>query len=416
MILSNYRLKLAAPAVTPLAIRSRGASVALSAPQLSLSAGHSKETLNMDEKTFEDIICKYPDLIEDKLPFKGRQVIVAGKRVDVLFEDRHGQKLIVEIKKGTVRREDVAQLLDYEGYFVSPDDPNVRVMLVGNRVPENLRRSLDHHGFEWKEFTTTYLINFLRDKCDPELLNRITTAQSLTHDTQRTELHLSGIEKHLPIERVAGAASAIASHAVSPSQGVIKRAVARIHEEYLEDPSFHSVRRQAETKAKEMLDGILGGMSSADIRHFLGYVNTESIKGRTGLTRFGRHFTNIVSEHICGSPHEFNEWIGALWKVEEGGLQDVLTSFLMNAPIKGAGTLLPTFVLYLRAPTSFNIWTKKLEANLAAAYLDSQLPRKSQHERYAHFNRRVFDLLVTPFRLAPEEVDLVLSQLPTYLV
>ena len=52
----------------------------------------------MDERTFEDIICKYPELIEEKLSFKGRQVIVKGKRVDVLFEDRYGQQLIVEVK------------------------------------------------------------------------------------------------------------------------------------------------------------------------------------------------------------------------------------------------------------------------------------------------------------------------------
>ncbi len=369
----------------------------------------------MDERTFEDIICKYPELIEDKLSFRGRQVIVAGKRVDVLFEDRHGQKLIVEIKKGTVRRDDVAQLLDYEGYFVSPDDPNVRVMLVGNRVPENLRRSLDHHGFEWRELTTTFLVNFLRQKCDLDLLNRLAPEDPLTHDTHTTELYSSGMVRHLSTERAVGAASTLASPAASPSRDAVERAVTRIREEYLEDPSFHSVRRQAEAEAKKMLDSILGGMSPADIRRFLGYVNTESIKGRTGLTRFGRHFTNIVSEHMCGYPHEFNEWIGALWRAEEDGLQDALASFLTNAPIKGAGTLLPTLVLYLRTPAAFSIWTRKLGDNLAAAFSDSQPRGKSQHERYVHFNRHVFDLLVTPFRLAPQEVDLVLSKLPTYL-
>jgi hypothetical protein len=369
----------------------------------------------MDERTFEDIICKYPELIEDKLSFKGRQVPVKGKWVDVLFEDRYGQQLIVEIKKGAVKREHVGQLFDYEGHFVSADNPNVRVMLVGNRVPENIRRSLDHHGIEWRELTIGDLINFLKQKGDLDLLNRLTSEAPVTHDIRKAELYSSGMVKHLSTEQAAGAATTLASPAASPSRDAVERAVARIREEYLEDPSFHSVRCEAEGKAKEMLKTVLGAMSPAKIRSFLDYMNTENIKGKTSLTRFGRHFTNIVAEHICGYPQEFNEWIGALWGTEGDGLQNVLTSFLRNAPIKGAGTLLPTFVLYLRAPTAFNIYTKTLANNLTGAFSDYQPAGKNQYDRYAHFNRQVFDLLVTPFHLAPQEVDLVLSQLPTYL-
>lgn len=319
------------------------------------------------------------------------------------------------MKKGAVLRKDVAQLLEYEGHFVSTDNPNVRVMLVGNRVPKNLRRSLDHHGFEWKELTITSLITFLRQKDDPDLLNPLTSEEPLTRDIHKDELNSSGMVKHLSTERVVDAATTFASPAASPSRDAVERAVAHIREEYLEDPSFHSVRRQAEAKAKEMLDSILGGMSPDDIRHFLDYMNRESIKGRTGPTRFGRPFTNIASKQICECPHEFNEWIGALWRAEEDGLQNALASFLTNNPIKGAGTLLATFVLYLRTPAAFNIWTKKLGANLAKAFSGSPPSGKSQHERYAHFNRRVFGLPVTSFRLVPQEVDLVLSHLPEFL-
>ena len=105
----------------------------------------------MKESVFEDITAKYPKLIEDALKLLGRQVSVEGKRIDLLFEDKHGQKLIIELKAGTIVRKDIAQIMDYEGYFVSPYDPTTRVMLVGYQVPKNLQRSLDHHGIEWKE-------------------------------------------------------------------------------------------------------------------------------------------------------------------------------------------------------------------------------------------------------------------------
>jgi 5-methylcytosine-specific restriction protein A len=124
----------------------------------------------MNESQFEDILSKYPELIEDGLVFKGRQVNIKGKRVDLLYEDRHGQTLIVELKRGPIKRKHIVQLMDYEGHFLSPDDPNVRVMLIGNRVPPNLRQSLDHHGFEWREIPESMIKTFIIDKGDKKLV------------------------------------------------------------------------------------------------------------------------------------------------------------------------------------------------------------------------------------------------------
>jgi RecB family endonuclease NucS len=97
------------------------------------------------EKQFEDLICQYPELIEEGLTLKGRQITLYGRRMDILFEDRLKRKLIVELKIGPIKDEHIGQILAYEGMLLSSEDPSVRVMLVGNRVPPNLRRSLDHH-------------------------------------------------------------------------------------------------------------------------------------------------------------------------------------------------------------------------------------------------------------------------------
>lgn len=134
----------------------------------------------MLEKHFENVLHRYPELIEEGLKFSGRQVNVGGKYVDLLFEDRFGQKLIVELKKGIIKREHVAQLLDYEGYFLSADNPNIRVMLIGNRVPPNLRNSLDHHGFEWKEIPVSELITYLKNKNDDDLLSQFNEEETQT--------------------------------------------------------------------------------------------------------------------------------------------------------------------------------------------------------------------------------------------
>ena len=107
----------------------------------------------LSERLFEDILVKYPELIENKLTFIGRQVNYFGKRIDILFEDRFKEKLIVELKIGNLQRNALSQVMEYEGYILSEKDPSARVMIIANRIPLNLKKAMDHHGIEYKEIT-----------------------------------------------------------------------------------------------------------------------------------------------------------------------------------------------------------------------------------------------------------------------
>jgi hypothetical protein len=126
----------------------------------------------LSERLFEDILVKYPDLIEGKLKYIGRQVNHFGKRIDILFEDRFNEKLIIELKKGNLQRDALSQVLEYEGYVLSEKDPSARVMIIANRIPLNLKKAMDHHGIEYKEITLNHLFEFL-EKRDPDFLHEI---------------------------------------------------------------------------------------------------------------------------------------------------------------------------------------------------------------------------------------------------
>lgn len=128
------------------------------------------------ERLFEDILVKYPELIEGKLKFIGRQVNHFGKRIDILFEDRFNEKLIVELKKDNLDRNALSQVMEYEGYILSENDPSARVMIIANRIPLNLKKAMDHHGIEYKEITYKQLLEFL-EREDQQLLNLITEQQ-----------------------------------------------------------------------------------------------------------------------------------------------------------------------------------------------------------------------------------------------
>ena len=113
------------------------------------------------ERLFEDILVKYPELIESNLKFIGRQVKHFGKRIDILFEDKFKEKLIIELKKDNLDRNALSQVLEYEGYILSEKDPSARVMLIANRIPLNLKKAMEHHGIEYKEVTIKQLLDFL---------------------------------------------------------------------------------------------------------------------------------------------------------------------------------------------------------------------------------------------------------------
>jgi len=143
----------------------------------------------LSEKLFEDALVKYPELIEKNLKLIGRQVTHFGKRIDILFEDRFKEKLIVEIKIDNLQRNALSQVMEYEGYILSEKDPSARVMIVANRIPLNLKKAMDHHGIEYKEITHKHLLEFL-EKRDEQLLNAI------THQKQEEPLgHKSNIMK-----------------------------------------------------------------------------------------------------------------------------------------------------------------------------------------------------------------------------
>ena len=124
----------------------------------------------MNEKDFEDILVKYPELIEEGLKLIGRQVTIHGRRMDLYFLDSNKRKLIVELKAVTITDRDIGQIIWYEGSVLSEKEPDIRIMLVGTRVPPSFQKALDHHGIAWKEITYNRLKDFVQKENDKDFL------------------------------------------------------------------------------------------------------------------------------------------------------------------------------------------------------------------------------------------------------
>jgi len=134
---------------------------------------NNKGAYFMDENQFEDIIVKYPELIEEGLRFKIRQKYLNNidrNYIDIIFKDRLGYHLIIELKIGPIKSEHIDQVKKYEEIYNSTHSQKTRIMLVGNKVSKSMIQRLDREKIEYKELKISGLKLYLEKKQDHTFL------------------------------------------------------------------------------------------------------------------------------------------------------------------------------------------------------------------------------------------------------
>src|SRR4030067_1938366 len=108
----------------------------------------------LTESDMEDAIVADPEkfLGEPGLKLVARQYRVGPYIFDLLFEDRHGTKLIVELQLGTLDRNHTYKILDYyEEYKMRRPNEFIELILVANRFTYERRQRLNACGVNWRE-------------------------------------------------------------------------------------------------------------------------------------------------------------------------------------------------------------------------------------------------------------------------
>jgi hypothetical protein len=113
----------------------------------------------ISEREMEDQIAADPErfLHEPDLVLVARQFSIGAYRFDLLFEDRHGGKLIVEIQKGTLDRNHAYKILDYydELLELQPND-FIDVMVVANQITAERKKRLHDRGIAYREIPVSW--------------------------------------------------------------------------------------------------------------------------------------------------------------------------------------------------------------------------------------------------------------------
>jgi hypothetical protein len=101
----------------------------------------------MTEREMEDLLWTYPQkFVNESLTQFERQPSSEVGRADLVFIDRIGRLLVVELKRGTLERGAILQLVDYFGMMKSRL-PNkcVELMVVANRIPVERRLACEQY-------------------------------------------------------------------------------------------------------------------------------------------------------------------------------------------------------------------------------------------------------------------------------
>jgi predicted transport protein len=115
------------------------------------------------EKDMEEAICSNPQkyLGEEGLKLIAQQYRIGGYIFDLLFEDRHGAKLIVEIQKGTLDRDHTYKILDYyDEYKEGHPNDFIELMVISNRIPVEWKKRLHALGITFKEIPESEFPSF----------------------------------------------------------------------------------------------------------------------------------------------------------------------------------------------------------------------------------------------------------------
>ncbi len=91
----------------------------------------------LSELDMENAIAAEPEkfLGESSLKLVARQIRIGPYKFDLLFEDRHGAKIIVEVQLGTLDRNHTYKIFDYyHEYKENHLGEFVELMVVANRM------------------------------------------------------------------------------------------------------------------------------------------------------------------------------------------------------------------------------------------------------------------------------------------
>jgi 5-methylcytosine-specific restriction protein B len=167
-----------------------------------------------------------------------------------------------------------------------------------------------------------------------------------------------------------------------------------------------AARREGEAKARRILEENLGDFKAGDVGRFFEAISTDWFSGKARRDRFMPALYGIQRDHVVSTLDAFNHWCPIIWRANEDEAYEVVDRFWEASEVAGAGTSLPTALLYLKDPNRFNIWLPIMSKGLSLA-TGFEAGEWRTGDGYRKFNGELKELR-NRFDLPPQALDVVL--------
>jgi hypothetical protein len=169
-------------------------------------------------------------------------------------------------------------------------------------------------------------------------------------------------------------------------------------------------RRDAEDRARALLDRTAGRMEERDLRSLLALFNEDSHKGKRYQTRFSPAFIGATANGLVENLGAVNEWTAHIWRDEDAAAKagQLLADHKL---LPHAGTSYPTMLLHLRDPERFAIWLRPTDLGLQRLrpdYQPSRSPGAGDLGDYFAFCNAAAEFM-SAHDIPPEMIDAVLA-------
>ena len=107
----------------------------------------------MIEREMEDLLWEHPEkFLNEPLEQFERQASSSIGRSDLIFLDRIGRLMIIEIKHGTLTRNAIPQLIDYYGMLKSRyPEKSIELVVIANYIPKERRIACEQKDIDTLE-------------------------------------------------------------------------------------------------------------------------------------------------------------------------------------------------------------------------------------------------------------------------
>lgn len=183
---------------------------------------------------------------------------------------------------------------------------------------------------------------------------------------------------------------------------------------------FLEARVNAESEARELLNRKSGRFNREDFELFLKLCNTENVpkdintnilKNNLTNTRFQLSFIGANKSLMIDHLDKCNKWMSILWNATDNIIS--ISEFWKSDRVNGAGSGLPTMILYLKDPNKYNIWIPFLNKALEI-YNGRSYETIRNWQNYRNYNDTVNNSLrmIHLFPpLKPQEIDYILFRI-----